>query len=154
MLLHVTSLPGPFGVGDLGPAAYQWVDTLAAAGQGWWQVLPLNPPGKGDSPYQAYSAFAGNPLLVSPERLVRDGLLKRAEIVGHDLPSGPVDYAAATALKADLLGRAWTRFSTGGAKLKPLLAEFSRFRRSQSDWLDEYTLYMALREAHEGRPWL
>ena len=152
VLLHVTSLPGPFGVGDVGPAAYRWVDALARAGQSWWQVLPLNPPGKGDSPYQAYSAFAGNPLLVSPELLVKDGLLKRTDVKGRELPPGPVDYAAATALKADLLGRAWERFSTGGAG-KPLRAEFARFRRRQGHWLDGYAVYMALRDAAGGQPW-
>ncbi len=152
VLLHVTSLPGPFGIGDLGPAAYAWVDTLAAAGQTWWQVLPLNPPGHGDSPYQAYSAFAGNPALVSPELLVKDGLLKRAEITGRDLPPGRVDFAAVKALKGDLLGRAWDRLSGGGAKLKPLLTEFARFRR-RSDWVEEYALFMALRDAHGGRAW-
>ena len=74
MLLHPTSLPGPFGIGDLGPAAYAWVDTLVRAGQKWWQVLPLGPTGYGDSPYQCFSAFAGNPYLISPESLVQDGL--------------------------------------------------------------------------------
>jgi 4-alpha-glucanotransferase len=149
VLLHVTSLPGPFGIGDVGPAAYRWVDVLAKAGQSWWQVLPLNPPGKGDSPYQAYSAFAGNPMLVSPELLVKDGLLKRSEVAGRSLPPGPVDYAAATALKSDLLGRAWERFISSGAK--ELRSEFARFRRGR--WLGEYTLYMALRDAHGGKPW-
>ena len=71
IILHPTSLPGPFGVGDLGPAAYAWVDLLAGAGQKWWQVLPLGPTGYGDSPYQCFSAFAGNPLLVSPQMLVQ-----------------------------------------------------------------------------------
>src|SRR5262245_16184676 len=74
ILLHVTSLPGPFGIGDLGPAAHAWVDTLAAAKQSWWQVLPLGPTGYGDSPYQCFSAFAGNPNLISPELLAADEL--------------------------------------------------------------------------------
>ena len=151
VLLHVTSLPGPFGIGDLGPAAFRWVDALAAAGQSWWQVLPLNPPGKGDSPYQAYSAFAGNPMLVSPEVLVKDGLLKRSELAAHDLPPGRVDYAAATAVKADLLGRAWERFNTGKSRVTSV--ELARFRRRHRSWLDEYALYMAMRDAHDGKPW-
>src|SRR6185436_9777846 len=75
ILLHPTSLPGPYGIGDLGPAAYGWVDTLVRAGQKWWQVLPLGPTGYGDSPYQCFSAFAGNPYLVSPDTLVQDGLI-------------------------------------------------------------------------------
>ena len=82
LLLHPTSLPGPYGIGDLGPAAYRWVDTLAAAKQGWWQILPLAPTGYADSPYQCLSAFAGNPNLISLERLVEEGLLGL-----HDLPT-------------------------------------------------------------------
>ena len=151
VLLHVTSLPGPFGIGDLGPAAYRWVDALARAGQSWWQVLPLNPPGHGNSPYQAFSAFAGNPLLVGPEGLVKDGLLKRSDVRGRQVPAGRVDYAVAAAVKTDLLCRAFDRFTAGGAK--PLRAELARFRRKQAHWLDEYALYMALRDAAGDRPW-
>src|SRR5947209_4137102 len=77
ILLHPTSLPGPHGIGDLGPAAFAWIETLAAARQRWWQVLPLGPTGFGDSPYQCFSAFAGNPYLVSPDALVLDGLLRQ-----------------------------------------------------------------------------
>src|SRR5208283_4346577 len=80
ILLHPTSLPGPFGIGDLGPAAHRWVDELARAKQSWWQVLPLGPTGYGDSPYQCFSAFAGNSSLLSPEALVEDGLLARNDI--------------------------------------------------------------------------
>src|SRR5437870_901407 len=86
LLLHPTSLPGPYGVGDLGPAAYQWVDDLAGARQGWWQILPLGPTGYGASPYQALSAFAGNPLLISPEVLAEEGLLRKADLKPPDLP--------------------------------------------------------------------
>src|SRR6266446_4541739 len=82
LLLHPTSLPGPFGIGDFGPPAYAWVDALARARQTWWQVLPLGPTGFGDSPYQAFSAFAGNPYLVSPHHLIEDGLLD-----SRDLPA-------------------------------------------------------------------
>src|SRR6185369_6128038 len=76
ILLHVTSLPSRYGIGDVGPSAFAWVDQLAAAGQAWWQVLPLGPTGAGDSPYQALSSFAANPLVISPEQLVEDGLLQ------------------------------------------------------------------------------
>src|SRR5581483_2636797 len=82
VLLHVTSLPSPFGIGDLGPGAFTWIDQLASAGQGWWQVLPLGPTGYGNSPYQALSTFAGNTVLISPERLVEDGLLTPSEVQG------------------------------------------------------------------------
>src|SRR5215510_16558047 len=80
LLLHPTSLPGPFGIGDLGPAAFTWIDALAHAKQSWWQILPLGPTSYGDSPYQCFSAFAGNPLLVSPEPLLNDGLLERSDL--------------------------------------------------------------------------
>ena len=80
ILLHPTSLPGPYGIGDLGPAAREWIDALAAAGQSWWQVLPLGPTGYGDSPYQCFSAFAGNPNLISPDDLVGFNLLDRDDI--------------------------------------------------------------------------
>src|SRR4051812_24377408 len=92
LLLHVTSLPARFGIGDLGPAAFAWMDALARAGQTWWQVLPLGPTGYGDSPYQCFSAFAGNASLISPELLVQDGLLRLADLKGAELPPGPIDY--------------------------------------------------------------
>src|SRR3954469_5436967 len=94
ILLHPTSLPGPFGVGDLGPAAHAWVDTLAAAGQAWWQVLPVGPTGYGDSPYQSPSTFAGNVNLISPELLEAEKLVSPDEAAACVLPPGPVDYAA------------------------------------------------------------
>src|SRR6185436_13820835 len=91
LLLHPTSLPSPFGIGDFGPAAFTWVDALAGARQKWWQILPLNPTGYGDSPYQSFSAFAGNPYLLSPELLLRDGLVKQADLKA-DFPADRVDY--------------------------------------------------------------
>ena len=154
VLLHVTSLPGPYGIGDVGPAARQWVDTLAAAGQAWWQVLPLNPPGHGDSPYQAFSAFAGNPLLVSPQLLVEDGLLEPADIAHRDLPAGPVDYSLARALKTDLLARAHERFAHGHAGRPELRDAFDAFRQQHAGWLDGFALYMALRDAAGDRAWI
>ena len=86
LLLHPTSLPGPYGIGDLGPSAYAWVDALVAARQTWWQVLPLGPTGYGDSPYQCFSAFGGNNYLISPEFLVRDGLIKEDDLAGVQFP--------------------------------------------------------------------
>src|SRR5678816_1036097 len=92
LLLHPTSLPGPYGIGDLGPEAYAWVDTLVRAKQKWWQVLPLGPTGYGDSPYQSFSAFAGNPYLISPDLLIKDGLLKREDLGGVRFPAERVDF--------------------------------------------------------------
>src|SRR6516162_4048735 len=87
LLLHPTSLPGPYGIGDFGPSAYAWVDALVVARQTWWQVLPLGPTGYGDSPYQGFSAFAGNRYLISPELMVREGLIKEADLTGVQFPA-------------------------------------------------------------------
>ena len=152
ILLHPTSLPGPFGVGDFGPTARAWVDVLATTGQTWWQVLPLNPTGAGDSPYSAFSAFAGNPILISPEDLVADGLLRREDMAGTEFPAGPVDFAKASAFKADLLARAWAKFRGGVAA--DLRGEFEQFTASQAGWLDDYALFMAIKETMPEGQWM
>ncbi len=152
ILLHPTSLPGPYGVGDLGPAAYQWVDALVRAGQKWWQVLPLGPTGFGDSPYQCFSALAGNPYLVSPEFLMRDGLLAASEIDETHFPEQRVDFGPVIQFKVRLLKQVWTNFQAGrGAPLRP---EFEAFTARCSGWLDDYALFMALKDAHGGASWL
>lgn len=146
LLLHPTSLPGPYGIGDLGPAARRWVDDLARARQTWWQMLPLAPPGAGDSPYQAYSAFAGNPHLISPDDLLADGLLSKTDLTGPHSPTGRVDYRKAGAFKDRVVARAWAAFDGGAA---PTLRDpFERFSVEQAAWLDDFALFMALREAH------
>jgi 4-alpha-glucanotransferase len=148
LLLHPTSLPGPFACGDLGPAADTFVDFLSAAGQSLWQVLPLGPTGFGDSPYQCFSAFAGNPLLVSAERLVEDGLLSR-----HDLSHLParreiaVDYGAATAGAATLANLIAERLP-----VHALYGEFETFRE-RTPWLADFARFMGLHEAHGGERW-
>src|SRR5438067_3511669 len=120
VLLHPTSLPGPFGVGDLGPAARAWVGTLAAAAQSWWQVLPVGPTGYGDSPYQSPSTFAGNLNLISPERLREWQLVGGDDVAKCELPVGPVDYTAVIPRKQELVRSAWHWFSAGnGADLRP-----------------------------------
>src|SRR4051812_15963855 len=106
ILLHFTSLPTACGIGDLGPAAFAWIDRLAAAGQGWWQVLPFGPPGKGNSPYDPLSTFAGNEMLISPDGLIDDGLLAADDASPPAFPSGHVDFDAAKAFKRPLLERA------------------------------------------------
>lgn len=153
VLLHPTSLPGPFGVGDLGPAAFAWVDTLARAGQAWWQVLPVGPTGYGDSPYQSPSTFAGNPNLLSPELLERDGLASAAEVAACELPAtDQADFEAVIPRKRRLVRAAWDRFRAGdGASgLRPA---FAAFRSAEAGWLDEYALFAAVKDAHDGRPW-
>lgn len=151
VLLHVTSLPGPFGVGDLGPVAPRWIDTLVAAGQRWWQVLPVGPTGYGDSPYQSPSTFAGNPNLLSPELLARDGLASAADVAACELPEGPVDYAAVIRAKRGLLATAFARFRAGDA---PGLREpFGQFCEREAAWLDDFALFAAVKEHFGGAPW-
>lgn len=151
ILLHPTSLPGPYGIGDLGAAARAWVDTLARARQTWWQMLPLTPPGEGDSPYQAFSAFAGNPALIAPDGLLDDGLIDKADLIGLDFLDGRVDYPKVNRFKAALLHRAWERFRAGaGAAVK---SAYAGFRRRHSDWVDDFALFMAIKETRTGIPW-
>src|SRR5438093_12851524 len=101
LLLHVSSLPAKHGIGDLGPAAFAWVDQLARAKQSWWQMLPLGPTGYADSPYQCLSAFAGNPNFISLERLVEDGLLERRDLPSAHFPELEVDYDRLTPLQLE-----------------------------------------------------
>ncbi len=150
ILLHPTSLPGQWGVGDLGPAAYEFVDFLVAAGQHFWQVLPLVPIGLGNSPYQSPSAFAGNPLLISPELLLEQGLLSADVLYAEDgvplqaFPAATVDFPAATAWKQHLLETAFARYEQ---QPDPTVqAAFAAFRAEHAAWLDDYACFMAIRE--------
>ena len=125
VLLHVTSLPSPYGVGDVGPAAYAWVDRLAAAGQAWWQVLPLGPTGCGHSPYQALSSFAANLLVISPDQLREDGLVEPGDCEVCDFPRERVDFERVIPFKERLLNRAWKKFRSGArADLRPAFEQF------------------------------
>ena len=151
ILLHVTSLPGPYGIGDLGPAAHEWVEAFARAGQGCWQMLPLGPPGSGDSPYQCYSAFAGNPMLISPDRLVADCLLTSTAVQPPNLDANAVDFPGVREFKTRLLTEAWQAFQDGAAR--PLRASFKRFCAAEAAWLDDFALFMALREAQGSASW-
>ena len=149
ILLHPTSLPGGFGIGDLGPEAYRFADFLAAAGMKIWQVLPLNPTGYGDSPYQAFSAFAGNPLLISLERLVDEGLLSRAELSGGpDFPDDHVEFAAVIDFKLKLLRRAADNFLLTADR-----TDYEHFCSAQASWLDDFAFFMAAKGAHDGIVW-
>jgi 4-alpha-glucanotransferase len=151
VLLHPTSLPGPFGVGDLGSVAHDWIDALAAAGQTWWQVLPVGPTGYGDSPYQSPSTFAGNMNLISPERLREWKLVGSDDVAKCELPPGPVTYHAVIPRKQELVRSAWHWFKAGtGAALGPA---FNRFRADAAGWLDDFALFMALKDAFSGAPW-
>ncbi|MBP1619471.1 MAG: 4-alpha-glucanotransferase [Acidobacteria bacterium] len=152
VLLHPTSLPGPWGIGDLGPEAHRYVDWLAEAGVSWWQVLPLNPPGPGFSPYASISSFAGSALLVSPDALVADGLLLRADLAARPpLPDTAVAFEQVAPFKDALLRTAYARFTARPPN--GLGAEFETFCAAQADWLDDFALFAALLDAHGGRHW-
>lgn len=152
VLLHPTSFPGRYGIGDLGQEAYRFIDFLVGAGQSLWQVLPLGPTGYGDSPYQCFSAFAGNPLLIDPEQLMADGLLAAEDLA--DVPPFPaerVDYGWVINWKIPLLKRSFNNFRSNAST--ELRAGFEAFCAQQAAWLDDYALFMALKDIHNGRPW-
>ncbi len=152
ILLHCTSLPSRFGVGDFGPSAYEFADFLSAAGQKLWQVLPLNPTGYGDSPYQCFSAFAGNPLLLSLELLRDRGLLSDADLAtAPAFPGDKVNFGAVIAFKRPLLLRAAQAFFAGASPQER--AAYESFCSSASPWLDDFALFSAVKEAHGGVAW-
>ncbi|MFO1266169.1 MAG: 4-alpha-glucanotransferase [Rubrivivax sp.] len=155
VLLHLTSLPGPHGSGDLGPAAYHFVDWLAVAGQRRWQVLPLTGIGPGNSPYMSSSAFAGNPLLVDLAELHEQGWLTSADMAAaaatSGLAAGKVNFAAVVPMRSTMLARAAARFAAAGTPEQR--ADFEAFRTEQASWLADYALFMALDEANDRRPW-
>ncbi|MGB9698146.1 MAG: 4-alpha-glucanotransferase [Thermodesulfobacteriota bacterium] len=151
ILLHLTSLPSPFGIGDLGPWAYQFVDFLAKAKQRYWQILPLNPidPIYGNSPYQSPSAFAGNQLLISPELLLEDSLLSKAEIAAEaSFPAGKVAYKLVLDHKKKILKSAFAYFQR-----KKIAADYEIFCQENSSWLPDFALFMALKRKYRGIPW-
>ena len=147
--MHVSSLPGKFGIGDLGPEAYAFIDQLAKAKQSIWQILPLGPTGYGDSPYQCYSAFAGNPLFISLERLIEEGLLP-ATIAKESrrFTQGTIDFEKVTPARMGWLREAFTAFQ--GRKSKKLAAAFEAFRDAEKRWLDDYALFRALKARHNN----
>jgi|KBSSwiStaDraftv2_1062776.scaffolds.fasta_scaffold03820_15 4-alpha-glucanotransferase len=151
VLLHPTSLPGRFGIGDLGPSAFEFVNYLGSAGQRIWQVLPLGPTGYGDSPYQSFSAFAGNPLLISLDVLVDEGLLGDSEMSrASAFAPGVVDYEQVIAHRRELWPQLLDRFEAGGSAIHK---RFDQFCRAQAAWLDDFALFMAVKDAHEQVAW-
>jgi 4-alpha-glucanotransferase len=143
LLLHVTSLPSPYGIGDLGPSAFSWIDRLHDAGQGWWQALPLGPTGYGNSPYQSLSSFAGNGLLISPQILISEGLLNENDCDAQFGDSEVIDYDVVIPYKHRLLHEAWKNFKAG--ERKDLIPEYDEFFTEQKSWLEDYALFRALK---------
>ena len=147
ILLHITSLPGPYGIGTMGKNAYSFVDFLEAAGQSYWQILPLTPTGYGDSPYQSFSACAGNHYLIDLDTLVEEGLLETEELdINWGNVPGRVDYGAMYVQRAKVLKQAFARFTSDEA--------YRAFAAENESWLADYSLFMALKEANGGAPWL
>ncbi|HOJ34596.1 MAG TPA: 4-alpha-glucanotransferase [Candidatus Hydrogenedentes bacterium] len=152
VLLHPVSLPGPYGIGDIGSDSEEFLQFLLEAGQRFWQVLPLGPTGYGDSPYQAYSSFAGNPLLISPDVLLQEGLLDQEDL--ENRPSfldDRIDYGSVIQWKSALLRRAHQNFLQ--RKPTSLWNDFLTYCEAEKSWLDDFALFMALKETHGYRVW-
>jgi 4-alpha-glucanotransferase len=153
IILHPTSLPGPYGIGEIGSRAFKWVDFLDDAGCSLWQLLPLGPTGYGDSPYQCFSAFAGNPYLISLEDLISEGMLSYADIA--DMPSfseEKVDFGKLIPWKLSVLDRAYQKFQRGSPS--DIQNAYQEFRAEQADWLENFAIFMTLKEAHGGGSWV
>jgi 4-alpha-glucanotransferase len=152
ILTHPTSFPGPYGIGDLGDDALTFIDFLAAAGQRLWQIMPLGPTGFGDSPYASFSAFAGNPLLISLKRLSEQGLLSPEDISNPPLfPEDHVDYGPVIAYHQELLKKSYAVFQK--TQDRSIREEFNTFIDAQGWWLDDYALFMAYKDLHDGMIW-
>jgi 4-alpha-glucanotransferase len=152
ILLHPTSLPGPDGIGDLGPEAYRWIDFLSRTGCQFWQVLPLGPTGYGDSPYQCFSAFAGNPNLISATILLDQGLLTKADLSDRpEFPLDRVDYGPVIDWKLEILRRSFINFQSKSHKL--IKKAFTAFRDSERKWLDPFSIFMAIKSRQGNVAW-
>ena len=154
ILLHPTSLPGGFGIGDIGPEAVRFADFLQETGQRLWQILPLGPTSYGDSPYQSPSTFAGNPLWISPDWLKEDGLLEEGDLAAYPkFGDERVDFGAVMAAKGELLKKACARFAEKAKAGSALRKSWEAFCEEHADWLEDYALFAALKDAHGGAPW-
>jgi 4-alpha-glucanotransferase len=145
-------LPSSYGIGDVGPAATAWIDRLFEAGQTWWQALPLGPTGYGNSPYQALSSFAGNGMLISPDWLIEDGLLGSGDCVSPPSSASAIDYRTAIPFKHRLLEKAWTNFTR--ARIAELQIAFEQFCHEHAHWLEDYSLFRALKIRYNGAYYL
>ena len=149
ILCPISSLASKYGIGSFSQEAYDFVDFLVESGQSYWQVLPFGPTGFGDSPYQSFSTFAGNPYFISPDLLIKDGLLSVHEVREYDFGSfvDTVDYGALYNNRFKMLQKACDRF------LENPDPEYEDFKKENAYWLDDYCLYMAIKLANGGKPW-
>ena len=147
--MHITSLPSPYGIGSMGKSAFDFIDFLKKAGQTYWQILPINPPGYGDSPYQAFSTFAGNPYLIDLDQLVQNGWLKQEELdrVSWGSREDQVDFSTMYDQRLHVLHLAWSRFHKAPAD------GYAEYLEQQKSWLDEYVLFMAVKAYYNDGPW-
>ena len=153
ILLHPTSLPSEYGIGDLGPNAFKFIDSLFETKQKLWQILPLGPTGYGDSPYQCFSTFAGNPLLISFEKLILEGLLTKQEVsLKERFDENKVDYGKVINYKYSTLRKAFKTFEIKKDNIE--LDNFNYFCNKNSAWLEDYSLFMSLKDKFKGRPWI
>lgn len=151
ILLHLTSLPGLHGIGDLGPVAFEFVDFLAKSGQSWWQFLPVGPTGFGDSPYQSLSAFAGSPNLICLTLLQRDGLLGQDDLPAATFPTQSVDYTAVTAYKHAATVKAWENFQS--RPFPAIATAFDEFCHQEAVWLEPFAMFLALKNQFGSQAW-
>lgn len=152
VMLDIAALPSPYGIGDVGPVALKWVDRLRDAGQRWWHALQSGESGYCDSAYQCYSSFAGNVLLISPDWLIEDGLLTRRDCNCVSFQSEVLDFDVVVPFKHWLLEKAWKNFNNGSHK--ELLRQYEQFRKKQDHWLEDYSLFQALKARYRGDQYL
>ena len=145
--MHITSLPSPYGIGTFGAEAEKFADWLKSAGQKYWQVLPIGPTGYGDSPYQPFSSFAGNPLMIDLDELCENGYITREECAASDYGADPsyVDFDKVSETKTQLLRKAFGKFEDD--------VGYTSFILEEAEWLDDYALFTALKAKFGGRPW-
>ena len=146
ILLHISSLPSEYGIGTFGKEAYRFVDFLSKAGQTYWQILPIGITGYGDSPYQSFSSFAGNPYFIDPDRLIYDGYLEKADIAGLDFGSNPdkADFGKLYESRYKMLRTAYKRFKKSPPK------DYAAFCRENAEWLCGFALFMAIKNEARG----
>ena len=148
LLLHVASLPSPYGIGDIGPVAFEWIDRLQSSGRRWWQSLRLGPDGIANPQYQSSSSFTGHEMLISPDILIEEELLRTSDCQGYWFPSDSIDYDAVIPFKHRLLHLAWANFKAGSRR--EMKAAFEQFRHSEAGWLNDYALFQALKTQFGG----